>query len=270
MIELPGRLVLLGHPVSHSLSPAFQNAALRRAGIAMEFEAVDVRPEELAAMVGLLRDVRAAGSVTVPHKETFAALCDRVTPVAGRAGAVNAFWTDEDGTLVGDNTDVGGFDAAVRAAFGPPRPALQVAVLGAGGAAAAVLSAVERWNGATVRIAARSVTRAHALAQRFERIATVSPDITSAVRGAHLVVNCTPVGLHGTDEPADPASLEAHADVFDLTYRRTETPWVLSCRARGLRATDGLGMLVEQGALAFERWFGVQPDKAAMWGAVKR
>lgn len=269
-MHLPGRLVILGHPVAHALSPAFQNAALRSAGIPIEYEAVDVRPEELATIVGLLRDAGAAGNVTVPHKEAFAALCTRLTPVAERAGAVNTFWTEDDGSLVGDNTDVGGFDAAIRAAFGPPRPATVVAVLGAGGGGAAVLAAAERWNDATVRLTARSVARAQALAQRFGRFVSVVPDAATAVAGADLVVNATPIGLQGNDLPVDPALLAPHSDAFDLTYRRTETPWVVACRARGLRAADGLTMVVEQGALAFERWFAQRPDKAAMWSAVRR
>ncbi|MBI3566792.1 MAG: shikimate dehydrogenase [Gemmatimonadetes bacterium] len=269
-MELPGRLVILGHPVAHALSPAFQNAALHAAGIPIEYEAVDVRPEELTTLTNLLREAHAAGNVTVPHKEAFARLCTRLTPVADRAGAVNTFWTEEDGALVGDNTDVGGFDAAARAAFGPPKPKSVVALLGAGGAAAGVLAAIERWNDATVRIAARSAPRAQALADRYPRFVTIAPDVESAVRGADLVVNASPVGLHGDDLPVDPALLGPHADVFDLTYRRSETPWVLACRARGLRAADGLAMVVEQGALAFERWFGQRPDRKAMWSAVRR
>ena len=137
-MERPGRLVLLGHPVAHSLSPALQNAALRRAGIPMTYEAMDVEPAQLATVVGLLRDADAAGNVTVPHKEAFAKLCARRSPVAERVGAVNTFWT-EAGELVGDNTDVGGFDAAVRRHFGAPHERGAVVVLGAGGSAAAVI-----------------------------------------------------------------------------------------------------------------------------------
>ena len=113
-MELPGRLVLLGHPVEHSLSPVFQNAALRAAGIPLTYEAIDVPSDGLVRMAHLLADVGAAGNVTVPHKEAFAACCSTLSPVASRVGAVNTFWT-EDGVLVGDNTDVGGFEAAVAA-----------------------------------------------------------------------------------------------------------------------------------------------------------
>jgi shikimate dehydrogenase len=267
-VDLPGRLVLLGHPVAHSLSPALQNAALHSAGIPLTYEAIDVAPARLATVAGLLRDARAAGNVTVPHKEAFAELCDSRSPVAGRVGAVNTFWT-EDGGLVGDNTDVGGFDAAVRRHFGLPHDHGLVVVLGAGGSAAAVLAAVERWDGARVRIVARTGRRADALAARFSRIAIAFENVADAVHDASLVVNATPIGLHGSDLPVDPALLPAGADVLDLTYRRGETPWVHACRARGLRAADGLAMLVEQGALAFERWFGAIPDRESMWKAAR-
>jgi len=267
-MELPGRLVLLGHPVAHSLSPALQTAALLSAGIPLTYETLDVTPARLATVAGLLRDAGAAGNVTVPHKEAFAALCGSRSPVAERVGAVNTFWT-EGGALFGDNTDVGGFDAAVRRHFGLPHDHGVVVVLGAGGAAAAVLAAVERWDGARVRIVARTSHRANALASRFARIAGVFEHVADAVHDASLVVNATPVGLDGADYPMDPAFLPPGADILDLAYRRGETPWVHACRARGLRAADGLAMLVEQGALAFERWFGAIPDREAMWKAVR-
>ncbi len=268
-MQLPGRLVILGHPIAHALSPTFQNAALKSAGIPLVYEAMDVTSAQLATVAGLLRDARGAGNVTVPHKEAFAALCARLSPVAERTGAVNTFWT-EDGALIGDNTDVGGFDAAINRHFGAPRDRLKVAVLGAGGAAAAVLAAAERWAAATVRIHGRSRARANALAARFDRIATAVGSVADAVEGAHLVVNATPVGLHGEELPCDPALLSEKTDAFDLTYRLNETPWVLACRARGLRAADGLTMVVEQGALAFERWFDRPADRAVMYRAVGR
>lgn len=261
--ELPGRLVLLGHPVAHSLSPRFQNAALSAAAIGLTYEAIDVVPGELARMAGLLREARAAGNVTVPHKEAFAACCGRLSPVAQRAGAVNTFWT-EDGELVGDNTDVGGFDAAVRTTVGVPDFPRTVAVLGAGGAASAVLAAIERWDGATALVCARTMSRAEQLVSRYSRFARAEWSLETAVASATLVVNTTPLGLEGDELPVEPALLYASARVFDLTYRRGGTPWVLACRARGLPASDGLPMLIEQGALAFERWFGFEPDREVM------
>lgn len=267
-MTIPGRLVLLGHPVSHSLSPRFQNAALRRAGINLAYETIDVAPDALQETLQMLVAMRSAGNVTIPHKRAVFAACATRTPVAERVGAVNTFWTDR-GRLCGDNTDVGGFDAAVRAAFDRPPQGITVAVLGAGGAAAAVLAAVERWPGARAVVASRTRANAENLAQAFPRIATVADDYASAAARAGMVVNATPIGLSGDEVPIDPAILRAGTLVFDLVYRRGMTPWILRARARGLAATDGMAMLVEQGALSFTRWFGVEPDREAMYAAVR-
>lgn len=266
----PGRLVLLGHPVAHSLSPVFQNAALRSAGLPVVYDALDVPPEELDETLRALARSGSAGNVTVPHKQRAAAVCDRLTALASRVGAVNTFWCDPDGALVGDNTDVDGFDAAVRHLLGAAPDGLTVALVGSGGAAAAVLAAVETWNGARARLWGRTAGRAAALAKRYAPIAAVSERIEDALRGADLVVNATPVGLQGGDTPFPPALLPSGAAVLDLAYRRGgETPLVAAARMRGLRASDGMVMLVEQGALAFERWFGVQPDREAMWASLR-
>ncbi|HEY3286712.1 MAG TPA: shikimate dehydrogenase [Gemmatimonadaceae bacterium] len=268
MTRLPGRLVLIGHPVAHSLSPLFQNAALRRAGIALTYEVFDIAPAKLADATRRLRALGASGNVTVPHKEAFAAFCARLTPIAGRVGAVNTFWT-EDGDLVGDNTDVGGFEEAVAQAFGATRAWRAVAIVGAGGAAAAVAAAVERWAGCRAAIWSRNGSRSAQLAARFPGV-RVAASLEDAVDGADLVVNATPLGLRPGDDLPVPIQLIApHACVYDLVYDRLQTPWVLAARAAGHPAADGLGMLIAQGALAFERWFAQAPDRDVMWAAVK-
>jgi shikimate dehydrogenase len=264
----PGRLVLLGHPVRQSLSPTFQNAALRRISSPLVYEALDVAPQELTATIRALAAVRGAGNVTIPHKPAAAAACDRLTPLAERIGAVNTFWT-EDGVLVGDNTDAPGFDRAARALLGREPAGLRVALLGAGGSAAAVLAAAEAWTGCSVAVWSRTAERAAALAERFPGVAHSAELMADALRGADLVVNATPIGL-GDDEriPVPPALVRRSAAVFDLVYRRGETTWVRLARSLGRRACDGLPMLIEQGALSFERWFGVEPDREAMWESV--
>lgn len=267
MRPLPGRLVLLGHPVSHSLSPRFQNAALRAAGIPLEYEALDVAPDALRGTVAQLATVGASGNVTIPHKESFAALCARRSVLAERCGAVNTFW-HEDGALVGDNTDVGGVDAIAQALLGEARQSAIVALIGAGGSAAAVVAAVERWGSARVRCYNRHVDRAQALASRFGAVVDVVTSVEAALDGATLVVNATPVGLRDDAMPVRIDALPRGAAVFDLVYRSGETAWVREARQAGHRAADGEGMLVEQGALSFERWFGVQPDRDAMWRAM--
>ncbi len=268
MSRLPGRLVLLGHPVSHSLSPAFQNAALRRAALPVRYELLDVAPDALDATLDALIAEGTWGNVTIPHKEHVASRCARVSSLAERVGAVNTFWT-EDGLLVGDNTDVGGFLALLEATAPDVDRARPVAVLGAGGAAAAVLAALEQHGFVDARVHSRTAARAGALCERFA-IARAIDDRDASVRGVALVVNATPAGLDDETSPIDVGVLDPAAVVLDLVVGRNETPLVRAARARGHRTADGLTMLIEQGALAFERWFGVAPDRDVMRQAVAR
>lgn len=263
---LPGRLVLLGHPVAHSLSPLFQNAALRAARLPLTYAALDVAPPALADTMRGLAAQRGAGNVTVPHKEAVATMCDRRSAIAERAGAVNCFWWD-DGALVGDNTDVGGIDAAVRALLGGAPANLRIAVVGAGGAAAAVLTALEQWPGCNAALWSRSPPRARDLCARFATVAHAEPVLAEAIRDADLVINATPIGLADDGIPFPPALVRRRTHLLDLVYRPGETTWVQLARARRMNAGDGLVMLVEQGALAFERWTGVVPDRRVMWEA---
>lgn len=263
----PGRLVLLGRPVGHSLSPRMQNAALDAAGIAVRYEAVDIPRRALDDTFASLRRDRAAGNVTIPYKEDARARCDRLTPTAAASGAVNTFWTAPDGALVGDNTDVEGF----MRAFGPllrEAPGRRVLVLGAGGAAAAVLLAMKGWDAIAITVYARTMSRGNALIQRLDVAASVVDTPAEAAPNSDIVVNATPVGMQEGELPLDPALLLPGTIVLDLVYRPGETDFVKAARARGCRASDGLAMLVEQGALAFERWFGFAPDREAMWNAL--
>jgi len=263
----PGRLVLLGHPLGHSLSPRFQNAALDAAGIPLRYEALDVEPSEFENVVAALGKARAAGNVTIPFKERMHDACDVLTPLARRVGAVNVFWTDDRDRLVGDNSDVGGFDAAVVGLLGVTPRDMTVGVLGAGGAASAVLAAVETWEGCSAHVFNRTPERARILCERFRAVAQPVDDI-GVVAGAQLVVNATSIGLRDESYPLDPMLIAPGALVIDLVYRPGESAWTRAVRARGHRACDGLPMLIEQGALAFERWFGTPPDRSVMWASL--
>ena len=263
MASYPGRLVLLGNPVSHSLSPTFQNAALRAARIPLVYEALGVKESELRTLLRDLKKVSAAGNVTSPHKVAVYDRCDELTDLATRVGAVNIFWF-KSGRLHGDNTDVGGFNVAARALLGGEPSAARVVVLGAGGAAAAILAAIESWTDATVSIVARNATRANALALRFPDVARVETSVKRAVAGATLVVNATPIGQREGEQPLDVSVISKSTAVMDLVYQRGGTAWIRAARARGNRAADGLTMLLEQGALSFQRWFGIEPDREAM------
>ena len=267
MIKRPGRLVLLGRSLGHSLSPLFQNAALEKAKLPLRYETLDVPASALEDTLEQLAAVGAAGNVTIPYKEKVFESCDRLTTIAERVGAVNTFWFER-GELVGDNTDVFGFDAAVRSLIGRAPSRMTVGMLGAGGAAAAVLAAVASWPDSRALVQNRTATRAEDLCARFSSVARVS-DVETIAAHADLVVNATSVGLRDDDSVIDPALLRADASALDLVYRRGETTWVRAARERGLQAADGLVMLVEQGAAAFERWFGFPPDRDAMWSAVR-
>ena len=268
-MALPGRLVLLGHPVSHSLSPAFQNAALSAAGIPLTYVPLDIAPEDLKRSLDQLIADRAAGNVTIPHKRAVAERCATVSSEAERTGAVNSFRV-EDERLIGHNTDVAGFDQAARDLLGATPSNLTVGVFGAGGAASAVLAAIEGWPGCRAILVNRGLDRAKALTERFRSIAQCV-DAGDIAESADLVVNATSIGMReGEGGPIDAGRLRRATAVLDLVYSRNETAFVRSARARGLRATDGLSMLVAQGAAAFSWWFGRSPDLTAMWRATGR
>ena len=266
MNALPGRLALLGHPVSHSLSPVFQNAALRAAGIDLRYEALDVPPEALAATLDEARANHWAGNVTVPYKESVFIQCTELTPIAQRVGAANVFRATPAG-MVGHNTDVEGVRRAVRELLGKEPVDYEIGVIGAGGAAAAVLAAIEGWPGCRAIVANRSSTRSQSLVGRFRSVAQVG-DVDEISGRADLVINATSLGLHPDDPlPIDPRTLGTDTAVLDLVYSPRGTPLVQAARKAERRSADGLRMLVEQGAAAFEWWFDVSPDIDLMWQA---
>ncbi|HEY0930173.1 MAG TPA: shikimate dehydrogenase [Gemmatimonas sp.] len=274
--ERPSGLVILGHPVAHSLSPVFQGAALAASGLALTYTRRDVPPERLREALHTCRDTNTGGNVTIPHKEAVAAEADRLSETARRAGAVNTFWFER-GLLHGHNTDVDGARATMQALMAG-RSARRAVLLGSGGSAAAVLLALAEMGATEIAIVARTPARAHALLARTGVSGVVldaHDDAPGALGNADLVVNSTPLGLRDDDAlPVEPSALSPHAAVFDLVYRgRTAgqsggTPWVRAARAHGLAAEDGLRMLVEQGASAFRSWFGIDAPRDVMWQAL--
>jgi shikimate dehydrogenase len=267
-VNQPGRLVLLGHPVSHSLSPAMQNAALEAAGIRLTYAALDVMPDELDATFEELAACRGAGNVTIPHKVSAMRAMKRLSQTALKVGAVNTFRTNESGALEGENTDVAGFQALVNRTLGGIPSAARVALLGTGGAAAAVLVAVEEWPRSKAIVYTRNPAKAAALRARFSDFARIERLTPDAMLSADLVVNATPVGMNDDEMPLPLESIPPTAVVLDLVTRSDETAWVRAARQSGRTAADGLAMLVEQGAAAFKFWLGIDPDREAMWRAV--
>ncbi|TVR63820.1 MAG: shikimate dehydrogenase [Gemmatimonadales bacterium] len=252
-------LALLGDPVGHSLSPAIQNAAMEAAGLDGVYVALRAVEGDLA---GLMRGLAAAGgggNVTLPHKERAAAAVDRPTEAVRRTGACNTFWY-EDGEIHGDNTDVEGLRRAVHAHLQDSLDGARVLILGAGGAARAALAAVLDDGAAEVEIHNRTVERARAVARRLggSRTRVIETRVDLKGRSYDLVLNATRLGLH----PEDPLPLGPEHEVntpalLDLVYTPGETEWVRQARAAGIHAMDGGEMLVQQGAVAFERWWGI-------------
>jgi shikimate dehydrogenase len=263
----PTALVIIGLPVSQSLSPLIQNAALRAAGIAATYGRQEVSADELLTALREFAATGIAGNVTMPHKEAVFFAADRRSPVAQRVGAVNTFWFDQH-MLCAHNTDVAGILATIRALCPQGLADRRVAVLGAGGSAAAALVALDISECDEIVMWARTPARAMQIAARVDVAVSLVDHPEDAIRNAALVINCTPLGMRDNAFPVDPKLLAPDCAVFDLVYRRGETAWVRACRARGLRATDGLLMLVEQGAEAFRTWFSREPSLSAMWAAL--
>jgi len=250
------RAAVIGHPVAHSRSPALFARMAAAAGIALDYVALDVAPERLAATLDAFRadDGFVGCNVTLPHKERALALADGVEPAARACGAANVL-TRRNGTLIAGNTDVAGVETAL-AAHGVALRGARVAILGAGGAARAVAEAARRGGAARIVVAARDLARARALADAFGGDACT----LGAVPRCDLYVNATPVGMHGQEQRSLlPPDAPSGAAAFDLVYVPENTPFLADARARGLVTVPGTAMFVAQAAATFERWFGVVP-----------
>jgi shikimate dehydrogenase len=263
------RLVaLLGDPVAHSLSPAFQNAAFRAAGVDGVYVALRCDGGSCAALLPAIARAGGAGNVTLPHKALAAETVDRRTAAVERTGACNTFWYD-DGAVWGDNTDVAGFSRALRELLGVAPAGARVLVLGAGGAARAALCSLVEDGAGEVVLLNRTVHRSRLLADHFAaaRIPVRAAPAAEALVGERfdVVINATSLGLrNGDPHPLDP-SLGVHfGAALDLVYRPESTPWVRALMQRGVAAADGLTMLLYQGAAAFERWWGIPAPLEAM------
>lgn len=258
---------VIGHPVKHSRSPLIHGYWLHEYGLDGAYEHAEVAPEDLAAFIAGMRDHGfVGGNVTVPHKEAVLALVDAVTPTVEALGAANTLWFD-DGRLCADNTDVAGFLANLdEGAPGWDARTPQAVVLGAGGAARAIVHGLLERGVERVVLVNRTRPRAEALAKLFgARVAMAGwDDLASALRHAKLLVNTTSLGMIGQPPlDIDLSTLPVGAVVNDIVYVPLETPLLAAARARGLLAVDGLGMLLHQAVPGFERWFGVRPQVTA-------
>ena len=265
-------LGVIGAPVGHSLSPIIQNAALRAAGLDYVYAALPVRAGALSSAVCGLRDAGAAGfNVTIPFKTEIIPLMDELSEDARRIHAVNTVVIGADGKLVGHNTDVTGF----LAGFAERRIALtgkKAVLVGAGGAARAVLWGLLRSKVSSVVIGVRNASKGAALAADFAAHGDVraygfdDPAFTSALGSADIIVQTTPLGMTphvGEMPPVDVAAIKSSV-FYDLIYTPAETRFLRAAAAHGHETINGETMLVAQGAEAFFLWTGVRPDMELM------
>ena len=274
------KLAVLGHPIGHSLSPVMHNASIRALGLEGEYEYIrlDVPPGELLERLKRMPDEGFGGvNLTIPLKEVAFQGLECLDVSAKTLGAVNTVEFSDDG-LIGHNTDGYGFLKALEEAFGKAMEGDSVLVLGCGGAgrAVALMAALD---------AVRHIVLADLDAGRVEtletEIARIAPNVKvsrcleetsriEACRAADLVVQASPVGM----KPDDPSLLPSEAfragqRVFDLIYMYPETAFLKTAGAAGAQTANGLGMLLHQGARAFEIWTGIRPDTAAMRTALE-
>jgi len=244
--------VILGNPVAHSLSPTMQNAAFRALGLPAVYVPLSCSPEDVPGLIRAVARAGGGGNVTVPHNEIAARAVDDCRELAQAAEACNTFW-NEDGRIIGDNTDVSGILEALQQLGVSDAPWF---IAGSGGSArAAVLAAGE--HGVSVAVRSRDARRQ----ERFEAWIRARGVALADPAECGVLINCTPLGLQAEDPlPIPPDGFSQAEIALDMVYAPGETPWIRTMRSRVRRSADGRAMLVAQGAAAFERWF---PGKRA-------
>jgi shikimate dehydrogenase len=290
------RLGLIGYPLSHSLSPVIHTAALQSCGLEGSYSLFSIQPEDKQSLEELLDRVRNGDitglNVTIPHKQNVIEFLDELTPTAETIGAVNTIYM-RNNKLIGENTDTPGFLADLKRFLITKTHTCPVGrrqgrqgvcktlVLGAGGSARAVVYALLK-DGWEVTIAARRLEQAQQLADSITNyqlpltvysLSTLEVALQSLISSLSLIINTTPVGMtpdiDGSPWPEN-LSFPPHAAIYDLVYNPRETKLVRDARSQGRPATTGLGMLIEQAALAFEIWTGHRPSRENMQASVEQ
>ena len=255
---------VIGDPIAHSKSPLMHNAAFRALGMNADYTAVHVTKDALPDFLERARTELNGFNVTVPHKNAVIPFLDGVTDRAKLAGSVNTVSVRE-GKLYGDTTDPTGLERALLEVFGMPLNGAKVCILGSGGVVRALVYHLADAGCARLRILNRTADKAAKLIDEVRAHvpgldcgSTALDDLTGvreALDGSGVVLQCTSLGLHeGDGSPIDPDLIPAHVCVFDTIYR--ETAILAGCRARGMKVSGGLPMLVHQGAESFRIWTG--------------
>jgi len=253
---------VIGHPVGHSLSPKLHGYWLKKYDIAGSYIALDVLPEDLAEVIEKLPVRYAGGNITIPYKEAVTPLLDEIDDVAKTIGAVNTVIVTTDGKRVGSNTDAFGFMQNIKAHTALEGRKRKAVVLGAGGAAKAVMYALIKEGYSEIHIANRTREKADAMKKQFGAKVTVFDwdARNTMLKGAGLLVNTTSLGLKNNPPlNISLASLPKDAIVTDIVYTPLITPLLAQAKAAGYEIVDGLGMLIYQAVPGFEAWFGKRP-----------
>jgi shikimate dehydrogenase len=256
---------VIGHPIAHSRSPALHSYWLRRYGLKGHYIPIDIAPIDLPELIRTLPRLGFVGlNITIPHKEAIVNIADIVTDRAALIGAANTLIFRKDGKIHADNTDGSGFIANIRQAAPYWAPASGPAVvLGAGGAARAVVAALIEVGVPEIRVANRTRPRADALRADFGAKLHVHEWVQAGnlLDDAVTVINTTSLGMTGKPDFRVPLDrLNPKALVNDLVYTPLKTQFLIEAEALGATVVDGLGMLLHQAAPGFERWFGVRPE----------
>lgn len=282
-----GMVGLLGYPLGHSISPHFQQAAFDYLGLKVLYARWETPPEQVPQVIARLRtepDLLGM-NVTIPYKETVVPFLDELEPEAERIGAVNTVYKRQ-GRLIGANTDAPAFLNALTTELPGQLSTVRALLLGAGGAARAVAAALLEAGAAWLTIANRTRERAERLAEELRTWATApvavlpweATALGDALRQCDLVINATSVGMrHSPTEGQSPLPslpdeplLGGHVVAVDLVYNPLDTPFLAAARRAGARTLNGLPILVEQGALAFERWTGRPAPRSVMRATAER
>jgi shikimate dehydrogenase len=275
------KLAITGYPLAHSLSPAMHRAALAAVGLEGDYVVLEAAPDELEAKVNYLKENGFRGfNVTIPHKVAIMNFLDEIDPFAKQVGAVNTVIISPDKKLSGYNTDVYGFTQAIPADIRESLHGKKAAVIGSGGAARAVLAGLADIGISEITIHARNTEKAQELAtsrvgkfcppESTTKILVAGLNDNTNLSGVSIVVNTTPVGMHGKFEGESPlseasiTSLPQDALVYDLVYKPAKTKLLEIAEKRELLTLNGLDMLVLQGAKGLSLWTGLPAPVGVM------
>ncbi|WP_337267755.1 shikimate dehydrogenase [Oryzifoliimicrobium ureilyticus] len=260
----PTQAFVAGYPIGHSRSPIIHRHWLKSCGIEGQYSAVEVEPSAFAEFIEKLKSQTSfyvGGNVTIPHKETALKMADRPDETAQEIGAANTLWREE-GRLYATNTDAYGFLANLDERRPDWDKVDRAVVLGAGGAARAVIQALRERGIGEIHVVNRTVERAQELADRFGMNvhAHRSGALVEIMKGAGLFINTTSLGMDDSEAPViDFSPLLSKAVVTDIVYVPLMTPILRQAKEQGFETVDGLGMLLHQAVPGFEKWFGRRP-----------